>query len=140
MAESAMERLLSILLVDDDPVDLAMLSAELTKQGCSVLKAQSGEAALKVLAENPPDICISDWSMPGMEGIELCRRARLILNSRPFYFLLLTANADKQLHLEAIKAGVDDVAEKVWDPAVLEARLLVAKRSLNLQSKVAKGN
>lgn len=132
-----MEQPIRILLVDDDPVDLAMLSAELTKQGCSVLKAQSGESALKILAESPPDICISDWSMPGMEGIELCKRSRLILNNRPFYFLLLTANADKQLHLEAIKAGVDDVAEKVWDPAVLEARLLVAKRSLHLQRKAA---
>lgn len=133
MPEKTADRELRILLVDDDPVDLAMLSAELSKLGCQVRKAAGGAAALKSLGEEPPDVCISDWSMPGMEGTELCRRAREIVGDRSFYFLLLTANTDKQLHLSAIKSGVDDVAEKVWDPAVLEARLVIARRCLDWQ-------
>lgn len=135
MAESGTAHAIRVLLVDDDPIDLTMLGAELAKQGFQVGKALGGEEALARMAAEPYDICISDWSMPGMEGVELFRRAKALARGAPAYFLLLTANPDKSLHLEAIKAGVDDVAEKSWEPATLQARMLIATRVLDLKRR-----
>lgn len=126
-----------VLLVDDDPVDLAIVGAEIRAHGCSVRIAENAESAWEILQAGGVDICISDWSMPGMEGIELCRRAKALRGGGIPYFLLLTGHGDKQLHLKAIQAGADDVLQKSWESSALAARFAAALRVVALHRRIA---
>ncbi|HEY6808293.1 MAG TPA: response regulator transcription factor [Gemmatimonadales bacterium] len=127
---------LRLLTVEDDAVARAMISALLRAAGHDVTEATDGEDAWNLLAGVRYRVVVSDWQMPRMDGLELCRRLREPGRSEYVYFILLTSRASRADYLEAMAAGVDDFLTKPVDPAELSARLGVARRILGLHQTV----
>jgi CheY-like chemotaxis protein len=135
-APVAMVRPIDVLAVDDDPATLRAVSVALREWGYRSRTAPSAEDAIKAYAERPADIVVSDWNMPGMNGLELC--AALKREPRPPYVILVTAFAvDAQL-LEAARGKADDFLGKPIELAELEGRLSAASRLVDaLRSAMA---
>lgn len=127
---------MNILIVDDDAVCRMALGAVVRKLGHQVAVATDGAEALAVFAQNRSQVIISDQLMPGVDGLELCRRIRAADAPQYTYFILLTIMEGKAHYLEAMKAGADDFLTKPLDTDLLAARLAVAERVLNLQSEL----
>lgn len=127
---------MNILIADDDAVCRMTLGSALKKLGHEVKAAQNGAEALESYAKGGPRVIISDLLMPGMDGLELCRRIRNYPNPQYTYFILLTMVEGKDNYLEGMKAGADDFITKPFDTEMLAARLAVAERVLSLQSQV----
>src|SRR5439155_1751234 len=97
-----------------------------------------GAAAWDALQrEDAPNLAILDWMMPGLDGLEICRRARGRTNARPLYIILLTARAQRQDTIDGLGAGADDFVTKPFDPAELRARVSVGVRVVELQRELA---
>jgi sigma-B regulation protein RsbU (phosphoserine phosphatase) len=126
---------MKVLIADDEKVSRKLLEGTLTKLGYDVNAAENGEQAWEALkAEDPPKLAILDWMMPGMEGIEVCRRVRELKRSTYIYIILLTSKAQKQDVVDGFKAGVDDYLVKPLDAQDLQSRLAVCRRILDLES------
>jgi diguanylate cyclase (GGDEF)-like protein len=125
-----------ILIADDSRVDRFLLKNLLTRGGHEVIVAEDGVESWNILQTETPDLVILDWQMPGMDGVEVCRRLRQ-LEDRPYVFIiLLTGNDEKEQLLEGLRAGADDYLTKPVDAALLRARLEVAQRILALQANL----
>jgi DNA-binding NtrC family response regulator len=113
----------TILAVDDEADMLDVISYNLQRVGHTVLKAQSGAAALEILDGLVPDLIISDVMMPGMDGVEFCGhvRARQELSLTPFLFV--TAKTQSEDKYRGLRAGADDYIAKPFDLADLMARV-----------------
>jgi len=124
-----------ILVADDDPVSCRLLDRLLHKWGYEVIAARSGTEAWEVLqADHAPRIALLDWMMPGLEGLEICRRVRA-RSSQPYvYIVLLTANDKVGNLVEGLESGADDYLTKPFHPQELRARLRVGLRMLDLES------
>src|SRR5258707_14944507 len=102
-----------ILVADDNPVFQNVLTTMLTSWGYEVVVACDGDEAWSLLqAEGSPRLVILDWMMPGMDGIEVCRRARAHSRLSRAYILILTAKAQGEDIREAMDAGADDYITK----------------------------
>ncbi len=128
---------MQILIAEDDAVSRLVLSATLKKMGHEVRAASSGSEAWAALDEMHYPLLISDWMMPDMDGLELCRRVRTFHDEgrrgAPYtYIILLTALGGKTNYLDAMDAGADDFITKPFDADQLAARLRVAERILAL--------
>jgi DNA-binding response OmpR family regulator len=126
-----------ILAVEDDAVARAVLHKALLRLGHEVILAAHGEAAWEALQHNPVRVIVSDWMMPELDGLELCRRIRRRVGVEYAYFILLTArdaSADNQS--AAADAGVDDFLTKPLDVSELWTRLRVAERILRYTTQV----
>ncbi len=119
-------RVIDVLVVDDDDATLRASEAVLRSLGYPCRTARSGEAALLVFDRQPAAIVLSDWSMPGMSGLELC--VALKRRERRPYVLLATGYHDHARLLDGVRGGVDDFLRKPLDLEELEARLLSASR------------
>jgi diguanylate cyclase (GGDEF)-like protein len=98
---------------------------------------ENGTDAWKVLQQEfPPEVVIVDWSMPGIDGIELCRRLRDRSRSYYHYILMITGRSDELDVVHALESGADDCLGKPFGEAELRARLLVARRILTLQNEL----
>ena len=130
---------MKILVADDDALIRRLLLALLTKLGHEVVPAEDGKAALRVFEEpGPPVLAILDWVMPGLNGVEVCKKIRATnLKPRP-YVLLLSAKSDKQEIIAGLDAGADDYLVKPFDPMALTARLRVAQRIIDYQQELHK--
>ena len=124
-----------ILIADDNPVDRALLKGLLLREGHQVTIAENGLDSWNILQTNEaPRLAILDWHMPGMDGLEVCRRLRQ-LEHRPYVFvILMTSSDERQDLLEGLASGADDYLTKPPDLALLRARLEVGRRILTLQS------
>jgi len=128
---------LKILIVEDDPVARRVLRQALDRLGHEVLEAQDGAEALNRLERAPVRVVVSDWVMPSMDGLELCRRVRARTAQEYVYFILLTsATASVENQREAADAGVDDFLNKPLDVNELWMRLRVAERILRFATQV----
>lgn len=112
-----------ILVVDDNPDMRRLLQRMAQSIGYPVVVAADGEAALASAAQNPPLAVLLDVSMPGMDGLEVCRRLRAGAKTSTVPILLVTASADLQTRLEAFEAGADDFLPKPFEPRELAVRL-----------------
>jgi sigma-B regulation protein RsbU (phosphoserine phosphatase) len=128
------------LLVDDDPLLLALLSAFLDSRGYEVAQAADGEAALALLPGGGFNLVITDRNMPRMDGMALCRAIRARADESYVYCIMLTASVDEQSLVDAMEAGVDDFLAKPLRPAELGARLRAAERVLALEAGLAARN
>lgn len=128
---------MKILTVEDDLVARKILVQALHRLGYATAEAANGEEALQVIEKEPVRVIVSDWLMPGIDGLELCRRIRFRVNSEYTYFILLTSReADATNQREAIEAGVDDFLTKPLDMQELWMRLRVSERILKFTTQV----
>src|SRR3712207_5217804 len=97
-----------ILIVEDDRVSRTILQRTIEKFGHECLVAKDGAEAWALFQAATVDVVISDWMMPGVDGIELCRRIRATPSESYVYFVFLTAQADKECLLLGMRAGADD--------------------------------
>jgi diguanylate cyclase (GGDEF)-like protein len=126
------------LIADDDPVTTAILSQALQRMGIDVISAHDGAGAWEVLTSAPaPEIAVVDWMMPGIDGIEICRRVRLEPALAGVYVLLLTGRATRDDLVAGLDAGADDYMIKPIDAEELRARVQVGLRVANLQGRLA---
>jgi two-component system cell cycle response regulator len=123
-----------IVIAEDDPISRRLLEVFLTRWGYQVGVATSGTEALELLEqEDAPRLAVLDWMMPGLEGIQVCRKIRE-RKDRPYtYILLLSARTQKQDLLLGLESGADDYLTKPFDAQELRARLHVGQRILQLQ-------
>lgn len=127
-----------ILIAEDDAVSRRRLEATLQKWGYEVLAVEDGLAAWEVLqGEMPPPLAILDWMMPGMDGIEVCRKVRERSPSQPLYIIVLTARGSREDVVAGLQAGGDDYVTKPFDREELHARVRVGLRVLQLQMNLA---
>jgi diguanylate cyclase (GGDEF)-like protein len=111
----------------------------LTKWGYQAVMARSGTEAWRILeSENAPRLAILDWMMPGMDGLEICRRIRSANREPYIYILLLTARTESQDLIEGMDAGADDYLTKPFNAHELRVRLHAGRRILNLQEELLK--
>jgi two-component system cell cycle sensor histidine kinase/response regulator CckA len=130
---------MKILIAEDNLFSRIALEATLTEWGYEVAAAEDGARAWDILQEpDAPRLAIIDWMMPGLDGIELCRRVRAAKRASPTYLILLTARGDKQDIVTGLQAGADDYLTKPFDREELRARLQVGLRIVGLQSELAR--
>jgi sigma-B regulation protein RsbU (phosphoserine phosphatase) len=126
-----------ILAVEDDAVSRAVLRQALRKLGHEVIEAANGDDAWKLVNKEHVRVVVSDWAMPQMDGLELCRRIRKAAGVDYTYFILLTArDATGENQQAAADAGVDDFLTKPLNFDELWNRLRVAERILRYATQV----
>jgi DNA-binding response OmpR family regulator len=126
-----------VLVVDDDRASRLLLRRTLEESGYEVAQAGDGREALAELDARPADIVVTDWQMPEMDGIELCRELRKRRNPTYVYILFLTARSGREDLLAAMQAGADEFLTKPLDRLELRARLATAERVLGLETALA---
>src|SRR5918999_38173 len=114
-----------VLLVDDDPTLLGVLSRRLNREGLIVHTATSGNAALASLERSWPALLIVDLMMPGMDGFELCRRVKRIAD---LPIIVLSAVDASESKVRALEEYAEDYVTKPFDPDELVARVLRVMR------------
>jgi DNA-binding response OmpR family regulator len=130
---------MKILVADDDVVSRRRLETLLLKWGHEVASVGNGTDAWDALhAEGAPALAILDWMMPGLDGVEVCRRVRGRVPPVPVYLVLLTARTERQDTIDGLEAGADDYLVKPFDPAELRARVAVGVRVIQLQLELAR--
>lgn len=127
---------LNVLVVDDDPAIVRLVAQLLSSAGYSVREAQNGREALEAIQESCPDLVISDWDMPEVDGLELCRQIRQ--DDLPYYVyvLLLTAKSHSEDMVAGLEAGADDFVSKPIRSGELLARIAAAQRMLVLERRL----
>ncbi len=124
-----------VLLVEDDPVSAYLIQQMFLAQNLPLDHATNGAIALDLHRQNRYRLVLSDWMMPEMNGVDLCRAFRK-LGGPYVYFILCTSKGQKSDRLEAYDAGVDDFMTKPLDRSELQIRLLVALRILEAEEVV----
>jgi diguanylate cyclase (GGDEF)-like protein len=130
------ERPLNIVVVDDDAVQLRMLSRHLEKSGHTVRAVADGAEALRLALGVNPHMVITDWQMPGLDGTALVKSLRQTRLGRQLYIIMLTGSADDDAQVAAFEAGADDFVVKPFCPRLLAARLHACSRVVRLQDEV----
>jgi two-component system cell cycle response regulator len=124
---------MKILIADDEVVSLKLLESRLRKWGYEVVATRDGSAAWAVLTgEGPPGLAILDWQMPGIDGLELCRRIRQVAREPYVYVILLTAKNRSEDIVAGLEAGADDYMAKPFDAHELQVRLRAGRRIIEL--------
>jgi putative two-component system response regulator len=126
---------MKILIAEDNHLYRLALQATLTEWGYEVIAVSDGSAALAVLERaDAPKVAILDWMMPGLEGVEVCRKVRALRKPEPPYLIVLTSRDGKENIVTALESGADDHIAKPFDRAELNARLRVGLRIVGLQT------
>ncbi len=123
-----------ILIADDDPVALDLLEFSLGRAGHEVVRVTDGLQALDVVRSDNIRIVISDWQMPNLDGLGLCRAIRSMADVGYVYVILLTAT-DGNSAVEGLTAGADDLMRKPFNPAEVAVRVRTAERILSVETR-----
>jgi diguanylate cyclase (GGDEF)-like protein len=127
---------LRILAVDDDPVALRLLVHHLVRDGHQVVQATNGAVALQCVLEQSPQMIITDWMMPELDGLEVCKALRRTIQGMGTYILVVAGREDENRIVEAFDAGADDYVSKPFNPRILLARVRAGQRMIELREKV----
>jgi two-component system, cell cycle response regulator len=126
-----------VLIAEDDMVSRRLLEATLSRWGYEVVVTRDGLEAWHVLETTAaPPLAILDWMMPGIDGVEVCRRVRQRAQEPYVYLLLLTTKGRRENIIEGLEAGADDYLTKPFDPPELQVRLRVGTRIVMLQAEL----
>jgi DNA-binding response OmpR family regulator len=125
---------MKLLIVEDDPVTSMILANRVRALGHEALTAPDGREGWYTYLRESPRIIITDWMMPVVDGIELCRMVRADRRARYTYIIMLTGLDGRAHFLEGMNAGADDLLTKPVDLDTLRARLRVAERIVRLQT------
>ena len=129
---------LRVLVAEDQPVERRLLTRFLERWGYDPVPCPDGDQAWGLIERaEAPHILMLDWSMPGMDGLDICRRLRQREDGQTSYVLMLTAKNEPEDQKEALEAGANDFVSKPFNPVVLEARVRNAARTLELQENLA---
>ena len=129
-----------VLIAEDEPVSRRLLQSYLQKWGYEVTVAQDGDEAWQLFEAGDTPIVITDWMMPGLDGLELIRRIRGAPRTGYVVTILLTARAQKEDLVEGMEAGADDFLTKPFDRDELRVRLRAAERIIGLEQSLAEQN
>lgn len=125
---------MKVLVAEDDLTSRSILTAMLSKRGYEVLSACDGIQALELLqSPQAPKLIILDWMMPGLDGLQVCRKIREQLTANPPYVIILTAMEQTKDTVQGLEAGANDYITKPYDVGELQARIGVGKRVIELQ-------
>ena len=128
---------MKILIAEDDAIAEKVLRLTLQHFGHEVVTARSGTEAWEIFHRDPVRVIVSDWMMPGMDGLELCDRVRGRAQTPYTYFILLTAaHTGPDDYNLAMDAGVDDFMTKPLDREMIRTRLHVAQRILRYTTEI----
>lgn len=128
---------MDIIVAEDDAAARLIVMKALERAGHQVTAFENGLDAWRHFSYNPPKLIVTDWMMPVMDGLELCRRVRGVWAKSYTYILILTALSGREKLMEALEAGVDDFMTKPVDVPQLLARIRVAERIQGLHSEVS---
>lgn len=123
-----------LLVAEDDPVFRRMIADLAVEWGYEVESARDGDEAWELLRrEDPPPLCLLDWVMPGVDGLELCQRLRRLHGPHYVYVVILTGRTERPDVVRALAAGADDFLRKPVDAEELMVRLKAGRRVMELQ-------
>jgi two-component system, cell cycle response regulator len=123
-----------VLIADDSAMSRALLRSTLQRWGYDVVVAEDGQQAWAILSgQDPPPLAILDWVMPGLTGVEVCRKVRETRREPYTYILLLTSKNTKEETVEGMESGADDYIVKPFHEHELQVRLRAGKRIVDLQ-------
>jgi diguanylate cyclase (GGDEF)-like protein len=125
-----------VLVVDDDPAMRALVVKLLSRDGFAVRSVADGNAALEAVAQLCPDIVVSDWEMPHLSGLDLCRRLREMELPHYVYILLMTGRAQPDDLIQGLEAGADEFLPKPIAPSELKARIHSAFRMIGMEREL----
>ena len=128
---------MKILIAEDDPISRRVLQANLNKWSYDVTVAVHGKEAFEIMQKpDPPSLLISDWMMPHMDGLTLCRKIRSLDIKRYIYFILLTTKGEKTDIIKGLEAGADDFLTKPFNQEELKYRIRIGERIINLEHRI----
>jgi DNA-binding response OmpR family regulator len=128
---------MKILIAEDDLISRKLLTTTLKQFGHEVKAFDNGMDAWAAFDASPMRVIVSDWLMPGVDGLDFCRRVRARMQTEYTYFILLTANVQgKDTYMEAMNAGIDDFLAKPLDRDQIWMRLKVAERILKYATTI----
>jgi DNA-binding response OmpR family regulator len=125
-----------VLVVEDDPFFSRVLQKRLSVEGYKVQSAADGREGMKLIVSFEPDLVISDWMMPEVDGLELCQSVKTGLGDAAPYFILLTAKGEIDDRLLGLQTGADDYLVKPCDQAELMARVRAGLRIVLLSQEL----
>jgi DNA-binding response OmpR family regulator len=125
-----------LLVVEDDPAFARTLVRRLESQGHQVHLAHDGREGMKAIVELEPHLVISDWMMPHVDGLELCRAVKTGLGDAAPYFVLITARDDISARVLALETGADDFLVKPCHEGELAARVRSGLRQVALRAEI----
>lgn len=129
-----------VLIVDDSRSQRKILSSMLSRWDYDVVEADSGEAALEICADERIDLIISDWMMPGMNGLEFCKAFRALEKDHYGYFILLTSKSEKKEVAHGLDVGADDFLAKPVSANEFRARIRAGERILFMEKQLSEKN
>jgi diguanylate cyclase (GGDEF)-like protein len=125
-----------VLIADDEPGTRLTLAAAIERLGHECTQAEDGTHALQLFYEHAPEVVITDWDMPGLDGTRLARAIRAAPDMPYAYVIVLTGRADEAAAREAMRAGADDLVIKPLEPVELERKLISAERMTGLHRQL----
>ena len=125
-----------VLIAEDDAMTRRLMERTLEKWGYQPMAVEDGQRAWEALEKLPVHIVLTDWDMPRLNGVQLCRRIRSQRRDRYTYILMLTHHEDRERLVEALEAGADDFVAKPFHPLELQARLKAGSRIVNLERQL----
>jgi DNA-binding response OmpR family regulator len=132
---------MKVLIAEDDPTMRQMVRHLVAQAGYEVVVAEDGIQALDVAGREHPELVVTDWMMPGIDGVDLCRKIRAAAPGRPYvYVILLTVRDEKRDVSEGLSAGADDYIVKPFDPGELLGRLRAGERIVRLEASLRTRN
>lgn len=134
--ESTFSKVIRVLVAEDTESQRLVLMKQVRALGFEAYAAVDGDDAVAKLEQYRPHIVLTDWFMPGLDGIEVCRIARASKQGRLLYIIMLTAHGDDDRLVEAFEAGADDYLNKPVNVRELHARLRAGKRIVALQTEL----
>lgn len=129
-----------ILVADDSLIYTKLIHQTLLSDRHTLLFARNGSEAIDLFAEHQPSLVITDWMMPKVDGLELCRNIRSSFPQVHSYLMLLTSNAEKDNVIAGLRAGADDYLTKPFHAGELVARVGVGRRMVELQREIQAKN
>ncbi len=133
--------LMKILIVDDEPVTLALTSGLISAAGYNPIQATSAEQAFNILKSvSSPMVVLLDWMMPGMDGLALCKLIRETDLGYSPYIVMVTGKDDQEAQIQALTLGADDFLSKPVESYLLLARIKVAERIIGYQQALMRAN
>ena len=113
----------TVLLVEDEPAQREVLSYNLKAEGFDVVAAEDGEEGLMLVDEEMPDVIVLDWMLPGISGIEICRRLKTRPKTREIPVIMLSARSEEVDKVRGLETGADDYVVKPYSVLELMARV-----------------